>query len=154
AFGEPQNESKEISVHDTHIPASDFQSHRVDDDTIFNVVRPTGNVMDYTEKSELPPVQNQPQPQSMSEFDLNRQVSEATASDDLDQRVPASRVTTDADGNTYPEGGLDAWLVVLGSFLGLFASLGLLNTIGSFQAYLQTNQLKEYSSGSISWVFG
>lgn len=149
--GEPQNETKEIFVHNTHVPTSGFQSHRVDDDTTSDGVRPTSNII---EKSELPPVQNHSQPQLTSEYDLHRKVSEATAPDDLDQRAPASRVTTDADGNTYPEGGLDAWLVVLGSFLGLFASLGLLNSIGSFQAYLQTNQLKEYSSGSISWIFG
>ncbi|KAJ5551578.1 hypothetical protein N7535_000477 [Penicillium sp. DV-2018c] len=70
------------------------------------------------------------------------------------QRDPMSRVTTDPEGNTYPEGGLEAWLVVLGSFLGLFGSLGLVNTIGTFQAYLQTHQLKEYSSGTIGWIFG
>ncbi|KAJ5103353.1 hypothetical protein N7532_003882 [Penicillium argentinense] len=69
-------------------------------------------------------------------------------------RDPVSRVTTDAEGNTYPEGGLEAWLVVLGSFLGLFGSLGLVNTIGTFQAYIETHQLKDYSSGSIGWIFG
>ncbi|KAJ5130959.1 uncharacterized protein N7515_006998 [Penicillium bovifimosum] len=70
------------------------------------------------------------------------------------RRDPMSRVTTDAEGNTYPEGGLEAWLVVLGSFLGLFGSLGLVNTIGTFQAYLQTHQLKEHSSGTNGWIFG
>lgn len=69
-------------------------------------------------------------------------------------RDPVSRVTTDAEGNTYPEGGLEAWLVVLGSFLGLFGSLGLVNTIGTFQAYIENHQLKDYSSGSIGWIFG
>ncbi|CAG8924898.1 unnamed protein product [Penicillium salamii] len=70
------------------------------------------------------------------------------------RRDPVSRVTTDPEGNTYPEGGLEAWLVVLGSFLGLVGSLGLVNTIATFQAYIQTHQLKEYSSGSIGWIFG
>ena len=36
----------------------------------------------------------------------------------------ASRVSTDAFGNTYPEGGREAWLCVLGSFCGLMAALG------------------------------
>ncbi|KAJ5212247.1 uncharacterized protein N7498_003893 [Penicillium cinerascens] len=67
---------------------------------------------------------------------------------------PVSRVTTDAEGNIYPEGGTEAWLVVLGSFLGLFGSLGLVNTIGTFQAYIESHQLKDYSSGSIGWIFG
>ena len=69
-------------------------------------------------------------------------------------RSGMSRVSTDAEGNTYPEGGLEAWLVVLGSFLGLFGSLGLVNTIGTFQAYVASHQLKDYSSGSIGWIFG
>ncbi|KAJ5693176.1 hypothetical protein N7462_002599 [Penicillium macrosclerotiorum] len=69
-------------------------------------------------------------------------------------RDPVSRVTTDDEGNIYPEGGLEAWLVVLGSFLGLFGSLGLVNTIGTFQAYIESHQLKDYSSGSIGWIFG
>ncbi|KAL1966565.1 hypothetical protein VTN77DRAFT_3976 [Rasamsonia byssochlamydoides] len=66
----------------------------------------------------------------------------------------ATRVSTDPYGNTYPEGGLNAWLVVFGSFLGLFGSLGLVNTIGTFQAYLSTHQLQDYSDGSIGWIFG
>lgn len=65
-----------------------------------------------------------------------------------------SRVTTDAEGNTYPEGGRQAWLVVLGSFLGLFGSLGLVNTIATFQAYIKNHQLKDYSAGSTGWIFG
>ncbi|KAJ5287671.1 hypothetical protein N7478_003357 [Penicillium angulare] len=69
-------------------------------------------------------------------------------------RDPVSRVTTDAEGNVYPEGGKEAWLVVLGSFLGLFGSLGLVNTIGTFQAYISSHQLKDYSSGDIGWIFG
>lgn len=36
----------------------------------------------------------------------------------------ASRVSTDAYGNTYPEGGREAWLCVLGSFCGLMGALG------------------------------
>ena len=64
-----------------------------------------------------------------------------------------SRVTTDADGNTYPEGGLEAWLVVFGCFMGLCGSLGLVNSIGTFQAYIEDHQLKDYSSGNVGWIF-
>ncbi|KAF5856002.1 hypothetical protein ETB97_008038 [Aspergillus alliaceus] len=74
--------------------------------------------------------------------------------DNSAHRAPMSRMTTDADGNTYPEGGLEAWLVVFGCWAGLFASLGLVNTIGTFQAYLENHQLKDYSSGSNGWIFG
>ncbi|KAI4121747.1 MAG: hypothetical protein LQ338_006192, partial [Usnochroma carphineum] len=54
---------------------------------------------------------------------------------------------------TYPEGGLQAWLVVLGSFSGMMASFGLMNTIGTFQAYLTTHQLANTSPSTVGWIF-
>jgi len=54
---------------------------------------------------------------------------------------------------TYPEGGLRAWLVVFGSFSGMLAAFGMMNTIGAFQAYLSTHQLSDYSQGTIGWIF-
>lgn len=95
-----------------------------------------------------------PDAQLNPENDLARQSSEDIPSRHSVHSAPMSRVTTDADGNTYPEGGLEAWLVVFGSWMGLFGSLGLVNTIGTFQAYLENHQLKEYSSGKIGWIFG
>lgn len=53
---------------------------------------------------------------------------------------------------SYPEGGLRAWSVVFGSFCGMFASFGLMNSIGIFQAYLSTHQLAHYSDGTIGWI--
>lgn len=64
------------------------------------------------------------------------------------------RESTDPDGNTYPEGGLQAWLVVVGSWMALFGSLGLLNSIGTFQAYISKHQLSGYSDGTVGWIFG
>ncbi|KAL4873246.1 hypothetical protein BDV12DRAFT_99258 [Aspergillus spectabilis] len=154
-YGEPTRIDSHISVsvRDTRSPSLDKQSHGIDNNITFDNANPTRIISEYTEKSELPPTQSAHQLSAL-EHGLSRQSSEATVPDGFDHRTPASRVTTDADGNTYPEGGLEAWLVVLGSFLGLFASLGLVNTIGSFHAYLEKNQLKDYSSGSISWIFG
>ncbi|KAL3259637.1 hypothetical protein ABHI18_005233 [Aspergillus niger] len=45
-------------------------------------------------------------------------------------------------------------LVVFGSFLAFLGSLGLVNTIGTFQAYIESHQLKDHSTGSIGWIFG
>ena len=53
----------------------------------------------------------------------------------------------------YPEGGAKAWLVVLGSFSGLMASFGLVNTVGTLQAYLSTHQLASYDPSTIGWIF-
>ncbi|KIW19343.1 hypothetical protein PV08_03638 [Exophiala spinifera] len=66
----------------------------------------------------------------------------------------ASRQSTDAYGNTYPEGGREAWLCVFGSFCGLVAALGVMNTLGTYQAYLSTHQLRDYSESTIGWIFG
>ncbi|KAL8727467.1 MAG: hypothetical protein Q9181_005707 [Wetmoreana brouardii] len=52
----------------------------------------------------------------------------------------------------YPEGGLRAWLVVLGSFSGMVASFGLMNTVGTFQAYLSTHQLAHESPSAVGWI--
>jgi len=54
---------------------------------------------------------------------------------------------------TYPEGGLEAWLVVLGAWCGLFASLGLMNAIGTLQSYVAEHQLSDYNESAIGWIF-
>lgn len=57
-------------------------------------------------------------------------------------------------GNSYPEGGLRAWLCVLGSFSGLMVALGMMNTIGTYHAYLVTHQLSAVSESALGWIFG
>ncbi len=68
--------------------------------------------------------------------------------------MTASRVSTDQYGNTYPEGGLEGYLVVFGSLCGLMGALGLMNTIGTFQAYLSTHQLADQTESAVGWIFG
>lgn len=70
---------------------------------------------------------------------------------DLEKRP--TNVSSASYQETYPEGGLSAWLVVLGSWFSLFASLGLMNSIALFQAYTLSHQLKEYSEGTVGWIF-
>ena len=62
-------------------------------------------------------------------------------------------VSKDEEGNTYPEGGLQAWLVVVGAFSGMMACFGYMNTVGTYQAYLAMNQLSNYSESTIGWIF-
>lgn len=66
----------------------------------------------------------------------------------------ASCLSTDPQGNTYPEGGLEAYAIVMGSCCILFGALGLANSLGTFQAWLSTHQLKDHSQASIGWIFG
>lgn len=52
----------------------------------------------------------------------------------------------------FPEGGLQAWLVLIGAFLALFASFGFMVSIGTVQEYLQEHQLSNYTSRDIGWI--
>lgn len=57
------------------------------------------------------------------------------------------------DGMTYPEGGRDAWLVVLGAWCGLTASLGIYNTTGVFEAVISKVLLPDETPSTIGWIF-
>ncbi|KAI4602205.1 hypothetical protein KJ359_009443 [Pestalotiopsis sp. 9143b] len=65
----------------------------------------------------------------------------------------ASDPQTLLQDETYPEGGLEAWLVVFGSFCGLVSSLGVMNSIAIFQTYNAAHQLSGYSEGTIGWIY-
>lgn len=54
---------------------------------------------------------------------------------------------------TYPEGGRDAWLVVLGAWCGLTASLGIYNTAGVFEVVISEVILPEESPSTLGWIF-
>lgn len=52
----------------------------------------------------------------------------------------------------FPDGGLEACLVVLGAWFCLFCSFGWINCIGVFQEYYQEHLLSQYSSSTVSWI--
>jgi MFS family permease len=54
--------------------------------------------------------------------------------------------------HTFPEGGLQAWLVVAGSFCVIAGSFGFQSSIGIFQSYWLTHQLSSYSPSEIGWI--
>ena len=58
------------------------------------------------------------------------------------------------DKGSFPEGGLRAWLVVLGAFCGSFSVFGIINSTAILLEYFSANQLKEYSPSQIGWIFG
>jgi MFS family permease len=52
----------------------------------------------------------------------------------------------------FPDGGLEACLVVFGGWCCLFVSFGWINCIGVFQEYYQETLLRQYSSSTVAWI--
>ncbi|KAK4187639.1 putative monocarboxylate transporter [Podospora australis] len=55
---------------------------------------------------------------------------------------------------TYPESGTAAWTVSFGSFCAMMCGMGLINSVGMFQALISTSVLPSHSSQAIGWIFG
>ena len=97
-----------------------------------------------------------------SDFDLEKNLAsvQGSSSNTLnlsEKDVPTACPTGTTDDDTmqetsYPEGGSEAWLVVLGSFCGMLASFGLMNSVGTFQTYISTHQLSNLSPSTIGWI--
>lgn len=77
-----------------------------------------------------------------------------TAQDsDMDAEVPLEKPRADQPAPTPPpNGGLVAWLQVLGAFFLLFNTWGLSNTFGIFQAEYSASFLSDSSESAISWI--
>ncbi|KAL2140412.1 hypothetical protein VTI28DRAFT_3832 [Corynascus sepedonium] len=56
------------------------------------------------------------------------------------------------DISEAPEGGLRAWLVVVGSGFVFFSCLGFVNTFGVFQQYYMSHQLRNHTPDNIAWI--
>ncbi|GLA42595.1 hypothetical protein AnigIFM63309_011137 [Aspergillus niger] len=58
------------------------------------------------------------------------------------------------DSTYYPEGGLQAWLVVFGAWCAMVPALGLMNTAGTIHIWTSTHQLRDYPESSYGWIYG
>ncbi|PNS15737.1 hypothetical protein CAC42_4189 [Sphaceloma murrayae] len=67
----------------------------------------------------------------------------------LKSSAPATSVN---DASSIPDGGLQAWLQVLGSFFLFFNHWGIINTFGVYQTYYMATLLPEYTPAAISWI--
>ncbi|KAL8920896.1 MAG: hypothetical protein Q9172_004313 [Xanthocarpia lactea] len=55
-------------------------------------------------------------------------------------------------GNDIPNGGLHAWMQVLGASFLVFNSWGIVNSFGAYQTYYETSLLVSSTSSAISWI--
>ncbi|XRM36923.1 hypothetical protein ABZX51_000410 [Aspergillus tubingensis] len=67
-----------------------------------------------------------------------------------------SEETTEQEDDSiyYPEGGLQAWLVVFGAWCAMVPALGLMNTAGTLHIWTSTHQLRDYPESSYGWIYG
>ncbi|RAL05339.1 MFS general substrate transporter [Aspergillus ibericus CBS 121593] len=66
----------------------------------------------------------------------------------------SEETTEQEDTIDYPEGGLEAWLVVFGAWCAMVPALGMMNTIGTLHIWTSTHQLKDYPESSNGWIYG
>ncbi|KAF8322349.1 MFS general substrate transporter [Cantharellus anzutake] len=69
----------------------------------------------------------------------------------IDERAGDTRITAPDDGE-YPEGGLRAWLVVIGCALLTCSTFGFVNAWGVFQEYYSQTLLSNQSHSNIAWI--
>lgn len=53
---------------------------------------------------------------------------------------------------SFPDGGVKAWLTVLGGFLSFIATIGFLNGGAVFQSYYTTTTLSAYTASDVAWI--
>ncbi|KAG0670230.1 hypothetical protein C6P45_002703 [Maudiozyma exigua] len=76
-----------------------------------------------------------------------------TIEPELNTDNETTSIYEDENGRTYPDGGLQAWLVVFGSFMGLIPVFGIVNSLGAIESYVSKNQLAGVAQSTISWIF-
>ncbi|KAF8148677.1 MFS general substrate transporter [Crassisporium funariophilum] len=54
----------------------------------------------------------------------------------------------------FPDGGLQAWLTVLGAFLVQYTSFGYINAFGVYQDFYVREYLTDFSPSAIGWIGG
>lgn len=66
--------------------------------------------------------------------------------------VEAGEKTAPAPADDYPDGGLEAWLAVLGGWCAMFCTFGMINCVGVFEQYYVNGPLKQYDESAVSWI--
>lgn len=93
---------------------------------------------------------------TLSEKDSVSQTSSHFSASSLSYLAADAVVARPAAGESIyhpaPDGGRQAWLVVLGTSLAFFSSWGVLNAYGAFQAYYSTGLLKSAPTSTITLI--
>lgn len=61
--------------------------------------------------------------------------------------------TDEEDESEYPDGGREAWSVVIGAWCAMIPSMGLLNTLAVLEAWTSEHQLRDVPKTKSAWIF-
>ncbi|KAI1352061.1 monocarboxylate permease-like protein [Xylaria sp. FL0043] len=127
------------------MPGSDTGSSTVQQDHYFDISTKTGN--ETAESSRKV---------SMERLSVDQVSSRDGSKNDIEKGAADSSIQPSAppglNPDDFPDGGLEAWLVVVGGALILFCSFGIVNCSGVFVEYYVNGPLSDYSSSDITWI--
>lgn len=83
---------------------------------------------------------------------LNGPISESHAGNGTPLEKITSAKPSINNIKSVPNGGLRAWLQVLGSFFLFWNTWGIINTFGTYQTYYESGILSSSSPSDISWI--
>jgi hypothetical protein len=80
---------------------------------------------------------------------------ESPARRDVSASLPPKVLELPIEANkphNFPEGGLKAYLTVLGAFMAFACTFGQLSAFGTYQAWYASHQLQHLPASTISWI--
>ncbi|KAJ7879155.1 major facilitator superfamily domain-containing protein [Mycena leptocephala] len=78
-------------------------------------------------------------------------VDDCTGNEKVEEIETIAILSQDTD-DSFPDGGLKAWIVLCGTVSGFFATFGYVNSWGVFQAYYKQKLLQHSTPSEISWI--
>ena len=109
----------------------------------------------FTQLGRIPSEQEEtnaniwPDPANVIEADTEKAAQSRSRSGSQSPPQPTPGGFNPAD---FPDGGLEAWLVVLGGWCALFCTFGLINCVGVFVQYYSNGPLASYGASTITWI--
>ena len=73
-------------------------------------------------------------------------------SDSLPPKVLELPIEANNKPHFFPEGGLKAYLTVLGASMAFACTFGQMNAFGTYQAWYASHQLRHLPASTISWI--
>lgn len=85
-------------------------------------------------------------------IDMEHGASPGTHSDIAKSPPEEKSVPFAAADDEFPDGGFDAWMVVVADFWCCFNTWGFTNSFGVFQTYYLANQLSDSTPSDVAWI--